>query len=160
MHHKDDSMATKFRTTCPVSFVTNTTFRSNCMTIVKFEYDRTHKTQAWIIQCGKERQIIDWKFKFHSFQGCRHYSSYHPTRICNDTLTVWRLHNILAVAYLSNTFTMTMKITKKMHYIYIYIYINLLFQVGSTCFGRSFRAKFSPIIRSIWLYLQYLVVYT
>lgn len=40
----------------------------------------------------------DWKFEFHSYLGCRHYSSHHP--ICNDTLTIWKLHNILAVSYL------------------------------------------------------------
>jgi hypothetical protein len=105
-HHKDSRMATKFPATCYVSFVTNTIFGSKCMNIVKFEHDRTHKTQAWIIQCGMEGRIIDWKFEFHSYLGCRHYSSHHP--ISKDNLTIWKLHNILAFACLSNTFHLSL----------------------------------------------------
>jgi len=93
-------------TTCSVSFVTNTTFTSKCLTIVKFEHNRTHKTQAWNIQWGKERRILDWKFEFHSYLGCRYYSSHHS--ICNDTPTIWKLHNILAVACVSNTFPLSL----------------------------------------------------
>jgi len=45
----------------------------------------------------------------------------------------------------------TMKITNKMHYIDQFIIPSRLYM---------FRAMFSPIIRSTWLYLQYLVVFT
>jgi hypothetical protein len=45
----------------------------------------------------------------------------------------------------------TMKITNKMHYIYWFII---------PCRLYMFRVMFSPIIRSTWLYLQYLVVFT
>jgi hypothetical protein len=45
----------------------------------------------------------------------------------------------------------TMKITNKMHYIDLFIIQSRLYM---------FRAMFSPIIRSTWLYLQYLVVFT
>ena len=46
---------------------------------------------------------------------------------------------------------MTMKITNKMHYIDEIIILSRLYM---------FRAMFSPIIGSAWLYLQYLVVFT
>jgi len=45
----------------------------------------------------------------------------------------------------------TMKITNKMHYIDQFIIPGQLYM---------FRRMFSPIIRSTWLYLQYLVVFT
>jgi len=46
---------------------------------------------------------------------------------------------------------MTKKMTNKMHYIDYFIIPSQL------C---MFRAMFSPIIRSTWLYLQYVVVFT
>jgi len=53
-----------------------------------------------------------------------------------------------------------MEATNKMHiyiYIYIYIYIGSFF-IPSQLY--MFDAMFSPIIRSTWLYLQHLVVFT
>jgi len=44
-----------------------------------------------------------------------------------------------------------MKITNKMHCVDKFIILSRLYM---------FRLMFSPIIRSIWLYLQYLVVFT
>jgi hypothetical protein len=45
----------------------------------------------------------------------------------------------------------TMKITNEMHYIDSFIIASQLYM---------FRAMFSPTIRSTWLYLQYVVVFT
>jgi hypothetical protein len=51
----------------------------------------------------------------------------------------------------SNLYSLTTKITKKTHYIDEFIIPSRLYM---------FRAMFSPVISSTWLYLQYLVVFT
>jgi len=74
-----------------------------------------------------------------------------PSSLHGWKLISYLTENILLVVHESVHRDTTMKITNKMHYVDEFIISSQLYM---------FWAMFSPIIRSTWLYLQYLVVLT
>jgi len=98
--------------------------------------DYSSETFTWYINLPSSLHVLR---NYFSYLFLLHYHMIYVIFVC--------YHNLMFDQFCSTP----IKITNKMHYIDQFIIPSQLYM---------FRAMFSPIIRSTWLYLQYLVVFT